>query len=146
MTNDENLEECPGCDRPIGIVSTCPHCKYNLIKGEPGQEKEEKPKKKKKLKRIIPQSNSKILVPALGRYNKPDIDFPELHWKKGNSVNDKTLTDWVKTLREVWSEIVEECPGYLTNRAILYLIDEIQDPTLIKNRAKVKKILGDDGT
>jgi hypothetical protein len=88
-----------------------------------------------------------IIIPALGRMNRPSIDFPALHWPKSQIVNDVTLLNWAENLRRSWNLLpphgTGDPSGYLSNYAINWLIKQSSEDILKQNRQRIMKLLGD---
>ena len=166
MSDDIDLEPCPGCERPIDIMrATCPHCKYDLTGTAPPPKKPKTPKEPKARKQTqesgagesgageadLPirsgiRSGHSIMVPALGRMGGKSIDFAELHWKKNEESTDENLREWADNLRDAWPNKVES-QGYLSNHAVGLLArdaDGTYDAVLRQCAERIVELLGGD--
>lgn len=83
--------------------------------------------------------------------NRPSIDFPALHWKKGTEPTDDNLLEWAENLRDLWSmpepHGAGDGQGWLSNHAIGYLAlyaSGEHDQVLRENSRKIVKLLGGD--
>lgn len=160
---DDLKEPCPGCDRAIDCTAVrCPFCKYDLTaappvpkvrkKREPAEKQKEEAAKEVEDRRLLsikyekngcPMGYELVAVPALGRAGRPPLDFPELHFKKGEAT-DENLKDWAENLRYAWPDQEGNRRSWLSNHAIGYLAQTSKNKLLQVNVDRIVDLLGGD--